>query len=89
VATALFSAIWLEALLAETGAGRVVRGANWLWCLGIVYSTMATKQHVAIDVLAGALLGFAVAALSVRRRARYRSAPPAPRWDAAPHGSSA
>jgi membrane-associated phospholipid phosphatase len=89
VATALFSAIWLEVLLAETGAGRIVRGANWLWCLGIVYSTMATKQHVAIDVLAGAILGLVVAVLAVWYRARYRSLPPGPRWGDAEHGSSA
>jgi len=26
---------------------------NWLWCFGIVYSTIATRQHVLLDVIAG------------------------------------
>ena len=69
VATALFAAIWLDALLREMGAGRAVRGVSWAWCLGIVYSAMATKQHVAIDVIAGAALGMAGGFLAVRYRA--------------------
>jgi membrane-associated phospholipid phosphatase len=68
VAAALFSAAWLDALLREMGAGRAARGVSWAWGLGIVYSAMATKQHVAIDVLAGAVLGLAGAALSLRGR---------------------
>jgi membrane-associated phospholipid phosphatase len=74
VATALFSAVWLAVLLREMGAGWVARGASWAWGLGIVYSAMATKQHVALDVLAGAVLGLAGAALSIR----YRAARPRP-----------
>jgi membrane-associated phospholipid phosphatase len=71
VAAALFSAIWLGVLLREMRAGWVMRGANWWWGLGIVYSAMATKQHVAIDVLAGAILGVVGAVLSVRYRAAH------------------
>ena len=63
VAFAVFTAVWLERLLRQMGAGRVVRAFNWLWCLGILYSTVATRQHVALDVLAGAGLGAAVAGL--------------------------
>lgn len=70
VAAALFSAAWLSALLREMGAGRVARAVSWCWGLGIVYSAMATKQHVAIDVLAGAALGLFGAWLSLRRRPR-------------------
>ena len=69
VATALFSAVWLAVLLREMRAPWIVRGANWAWGLGIVYSAMATKQHVALDVLAGAVLGLAGAGLSLRYRA--------------------
>jgi membrane-associated phospholipid phosphatase len=68
VATALFSAVWLAILLREMGAGWIARGVSWGWGLGIAYSAMATKQHVALDVLAGAVLGLAVAGLSVRYR---------------------
>ena len=78
VATALFAAVWLDALLREMGAGRAVRGASWTWGVGIVYSAMATKQHVALDVLAGAILGLAGAALAVPHRPLPGSA--APSW---------
>jgi membrane-associated phospholipid phosphatase len=66
VAFAVFTAIWLGRLLREMGAWRLVRALNWLWCIGILYSTMAIRQHVALDVLAGAVLGVSVAALHLR-----------------------
>jgi membrane-associated phospholipid phosphatase len=66
VATAVFSAIWLDRQLRDTGAGAAVRGFSALWCVGIVYSTMATKQHVAFDVAGGLLLGAALGWLSLR-----------------------
>jgi membrane-associated phospholipid phosphatase len=61
VAFAVFSAAWMGRLLRLMGAGWVIRTLNVIWCLGIVYSTMATRQHVFLDVLAGAALGAAVA----------------------------
>lgn len=80
VAFAVFTAIWLDRLLREIGFGVVLRTLNWLWCLGIVYSTIAVRQHVALDVLAGAALGATVAVLhfaALRRRdlAPARAAP--------------
>ena len=42
--------------------------SNWAWCIGIVYSTLATLQHVAVDVLAGLALGVVAAYLSLRYR---------------------
>jgi len=60
VAFAVFTAVWLERLLRQGGASAVVRALNGAWCLAIVYSTLATKQHVAIDALAGTTLGGAV-----------------------------
>ncbi|QID19682.1 phosphatase PAP2 family protein [Nitrogeniibacter mangrovi] len=57
VATALFSGLWLHRLLAEVGAPRALRLANLLWGVAIVYSTLAIKQHVAIDMLGGLVLG--------------------------------
>ncbi len=66
VAFALFTAVWFERLLRQLGAGLFVRRLNWLWCLGIVYSTIATRQHVALDVVAGAILGVSVALLQLR-----------------------
>ncbi|WP_292451149.1 phosphatase PAP2 family protein [Methylibium sp.] len=66
VAFAVFTALWLERILRETGERGTVRGVNALWCLGIVYSTLAIRQHVALDALAGAALGAAVALLHMR-----------------------
>jgi membrane-associated phospholipid phosphatase len=57
VAFAVFSAMSLGRSLRQLGAGVAARGANWLWCLGILYSTVATGQHVLADVAAGAVLG--------------------------------
>lgn len=66
VATAVFSGLWLHRHLREMGASTALRLGNALWCAGIVYSTLATKQHVALDVLAGLLLGWLWQATSSR-----------------------
>lgn len=66
VATAIFSCLWLHYLLRRFGAPRWMRLLNGLWCAGIVYSTLATRQHVAVDVAAGLLLGGLAAVLSLR-----------------------
>ena len=66
VAFAVFTAVWFERLGRQMGAGRLVRALNWLWCLGILYSTIATRQHASLDVLAGAVLGATVAAIHLR-----------------------
>ena len=69
VATAVFSGIWLNRQLPSIGTGRTARNANFVWCVLIVYSTLATKQHVAVDAIAGVLLGgmFAVASASATK----------------------
>ncbi len=66
VAFAVFTAIWFARLLRQMEAGRFVRALNWLWCVGILYSTIAIRQHVSLDVLAGAVLGAAVAVVHLR-----------------------
>lgn len=66
VAFAVFTAVWLGRLLRQMAAGRLLRTLNWLWCLGILYSTIAIRQHVALDVLAGAGLGATVAVVHLR-----------------------
>ncbi|HTL68528.1 MAG TPA: phosphatase PAP2 family protein [Lacunisphaera sp.] len=80
VAFAVFSAIWLGRHLGRLGASRVVRGANWLWCAGILYATIAIRQHVFLDVLAGAGLGLAVALAHLRWLGAGRSSPVRPPW---------
>ena len=56
VATAVFSACWIDWLLRRLHAPWLPRALNGLWVLLIVYSTMAIKQHVALDVVGGTLL---------------------------------
>lgn len=68
VATAAFSALWFNFILRRFGAPPWVLGLNWAWCAGIVYSTVAIRQHVVVDVVAGLVLGILVAHLSLRRR---------------------
>jgi PAP2 superfamily len=72
VAFAVFNAIWLQRLLRETQAPLVARGFNGVWCLAILYSTLATRQHVLLDVLAGSVLGALVALPNVRVLAAVR-----------------
>jgi hypothetical protein len=57
VATAAFSWAWLRYQLRQIGAGAAWQAANVAWVVVIVFSTLATKQHVAWDVAGGTLLG--------------------------------
>lgn len=57
VAFAVFTALRFRTSLAELGASRRWHAANALWAVLIAYSTLATKQHVAVDAFAGAALG--------------------------------
>lgn len=66
VASAVFSGLWLHRQLREMRAGAGVLAVNAAWCIGILYSTLATKQHVSLDLLAGLLLGVVGAWLSLR-----------------------
>jgi membrane-associated phospholipid phosphatase len=68
VATAFLSAIWFHRLLRGFGAPRWLLAVNWVWCVAIVYSTVAIRQHVAVDALAGMALGGVTAWLSLRHR---------------------
>jgi membrane-associated phospholipid phosphatase len=63
VAYAVLTAIWLDRLLRGLQTPRLIHLLNWAWCLVIAYSTLATKQHVALDLAAGTLLGAAMAAI--------------------------
>jgi len=57
VAFAVFTALRFDETLRELRARAVLHVGNWAWALGIVYSTLAIKQHVAVDAYAGTLLG--------------------------------
>jgi hypothetical protein len=56
VAAATFSAFWLHRLLRALALPAWLRALNMLWYALIVWSTMATRQHVWWDVLAGLAL---------------------------------
>jgi membrane-associated phospholipid phosphatase len=70
VASAVFSACWLQRVLSNVGAPRLVFWLNWVQCLLIVWSTVAIRQHVVLDVFAGALIGLIFAVLSLRHMQR-------------------
>lgn len=72
VTTAVFSGIWLHHLLRRFGTPLWILSINWIWCIGILYSTLATRQHVVIDVLAGLLLGTLAAYLSLQLCAAHK-----------------
>jgi len=66
VATAMFTAIWIDRLVRTMRAPGALRWANALWVLAIAWSTVAIRQHVVLDALAGAALGTTLALLSIR-----------------------
>lgn len=70
VATAVFSAIWLDHLLREIACHFRWRVWNWLWVALICWSTLAIRQHVVLDVVAGLLLAILFAIPSLRLRPR-------------------
>lgn len=70
VVTAVFSGVWLHRLLRGFGSPLWLLTLNWAWCIAIVYSTLATRQHVAVDVLAGLALGILASWLSFKRSSK-------------------
>jgi membrane-associated phospholipid phosphatase len=79
VASALFTARWMDMVLQRVQAPRWARAASVLWVLAIVYSTVAIRQHVVLDVAGGALL--AGLALLASRHERLQSVQPGERLD--------
>jgi hypothetical protein len=78
VAFAVFSWVWLRRLIADVGGRTWVRVGNASWCLAIILSTLAIRQHVVLDVVAGAALGGAAAALSMVWLRRWSDRVPVP-----------
>lgn len=61
VASAIFTAICLDRQLSSMRCPHWLKISSWVWCVFIVYSTLAIKQHVMWDALAGLLLGLVCA----------------------------
>jgi membrane-associated phospholipid phosphatase len=70
VAFAVLTAVLLARQLREVRAPRWTLWLNALWAFGIVYSTLATRQHVLLDVLGGTLLAAVVSWVGTARDRR-------------------
>src|SRR5258708_23300579 len=73
-AFAVFSAVVLQRQLTAVRASRTLLACNALWCLGILYSTVATRPPVGMGGIAGA--GPAGAPANVVPGAARRRPPP-------------
>lgn len=62
----VFSGVVLWRELRSLAAPAWLHWVNALWCLGILLSTVATRQHVALDAIAGIALGLATAMAYLR-----------------------
>jgi membrane-associated phospholipid phosphatase len=70
VSFSVFACWFVARQLREVGAPPWARAFNVAWAVGIVYSTLAVRQHVVIDVAGGLLLGgaFCLAPRIFRKR---------------------
>jgi len=67
VSFSVFTCVALARQLRAVGAPAWLRAVNVAWAVGIVYSTMAVRQHVLIDVLGGLALGVALGVATRQR----------------------
>jgi len=67
VAIAIFTAFWVDHIFKGAHVPMLLRALNVLWFLAIAWSTLATRQHVVLDVLGGVLLGSVFAWASLGR----------------------
>lgn len=70
VAAAVFTALRIQTTLRRLPAPTWLCAINILWCAAILYSTLALKQHVIIDVAAGAALAVVFVYLSQVNQSR-------------------
>jgi membrane-associated phospholipid phosphatase len=59
-AFAVYSALCGGLILREIGSRSFWRISLWFWAFLILYATLATKQHVIADIIAGSALGFGI-----------------------------
>jgi membrane-associated phospholipid phosphatase len=74
VAFAVFTAMLFQRLLRGLRSGIAAEALNWTWCAGIVYSTVAIRQHVALDAVAGIALGALAGSALLRAMGRAHPA---------------
>jgi membrane-associated phospholipid phosphatase len=56
VACAIFCGLSLNTILRDIKSPPSIRYTNTAWCLAIIFSTLAIKQHTIIDVIGGIVL---------------------------------
>ncbi len=59
VAVTLFSMMVMHGWLADFRWSALLRSIAWAWAVVIIFSTVALRQHMAIDVVFGVVLGVA------------------------------
>jgi membrane-associated phospholipid phosphatase len=74
-ALAVFHGACCQAVFSAGPRDRRIRWFVWVWVLGIVVSTLLTKQHMFVDAVAGAVVGF-VGYLVFAARARISGSIP-------------
>lgn len=65
VASSVFTSIWLSILLRKASAPPIFNVVNICYCLLIIWSTIAVRQHVFLDAVSGVVVGIIFALLSV------------------------
>lgn len=78
-AFAVFSSRCAVRVLHEMSAPRGWTGVIWVWVGLILWATLATKQHVAADLVAGSVLGFGIHFWVFNERKHKAKATPAMR----------
>ena len=68
VGTLVYSLYWVMRLFGRTIRPLVAIGLL-VWALLILFATLATKQHYAVDLLAGGLMGWAADGFAWRKAA--------------------
>lgn len=71
VASSVFTATWLYMLLRKTNASGCIHVLNIAYCLLIIWSTLAVRQHVFLDAVSGILIGILFASVSIRYMVRW------------------
>ena len=66
-AFAVYSALCGGLVLREIGSRGFWQISLWLWAFLILYATLATKQHIVADIIAGSAIGFGVYACVFRK----------------------
>ncbi len=75
-AFAIYSGLCTMTVLKEMRASPVAQTCIWIWVALILYGTLATRQHVLVDLLSGSFLGVVVFALLFTPLLQLRSLKP-------------